>query len=78
MSKACLGCDKYFPHELHQEIDLDDRRLAYLDKSVEFASSMDRKEAKSRMLAKGSLLEKTALELAKSAASTPAEFIRSP
>jgi|SRR5215469_7058430 len=58
--------DKYFLRDLHQEIDLYDRKLAYLDKFVEFASPRDREEAKQRMLAKRALLEKTALELAAS------------
>jgi len=66
MNKPFLRRDKYFLRELHQEIDLYDRKLAYLDKFVEFASSMDREEAKSRMLAKRAPLEKTALELAAS------------
>jgi len=63
MSKPLLRHDKYFLRELHQEIDLYDRKLAYLDKFVEFASSTDREEAKSRMLAKRAPLEKTALQL---------------
>ena len=63
MSKPSSRQDKYFLRELHQEIDLYDRKLAYLDKFVEFASSKDREEAKSRMLAKRAPLEKTALEL---------------
>ncbi len=63
MSKPFLRRDKYFLRELHQEIDFYDRKLAYLDKFVEFASSTDREEAKSKMLAKRAPLEKTALEL---------------
>jgi len=63
MSKPFLRHDKYFLRELHQEIDLYDRKLAYLDKFVEFASSTEREEAKSRMLAKRAPLEKTALQL---------------
>ena len=66
MSKAFLRQDKYFLRELHKEIDLYDRKLAYLDKFVEFASSIDREEARSKMLAKRAPLEKTALELAAS------------
>jgi len=66
MSKPFLRHDKYFLRELHQEIDLYDRKLAYLDKFVEFASSTDREEAKSRILAKRAPLEKTALQLAAS------------
>jgi len=63
MSKLFPRHDRYFLRDLHQEIDLYDRKLAYLDKFVEFASSVDREEAKSRMLAKRAPLEKTALEL---------------
>ena len=63
MGKPLLRHDKYFLRELHQEIDLYDRKLAYLDKFVEFASSTDREEAKNKMLAKRAPLEKTALQL---------------
>jgi hypothetical protein len=56
--------DKYFLRDLHQEIDLYDRKLAYVDKVVEFASSLDREEAAKSLLAKRALLEKAALELA--------------
>lgn len=63
MSKPFPRHDKYFLRELHQEIDLYDRKLAYLDKFVEFASSTDREQAKSKMQAKRAALEKTALEL---------------
>ena len=66
MGKPSPRHDKYFLRELHQEIDLYDRKLAYLDKFVEFASSTDREEAKSRILAKRAPLEKTALQLAAS------------
>jgi hypothetical protein len=48
------------------EIDLYDRKLAYLDKFVEFASSGDHEEAKQRLAAKRAPLEKAALELAAS------------
>ena len=58
--------DKYFLKDLHQEIDLYDRKLAYLGKYVEFASSADREEAEKRLLAKRAPLEKTALGLAAS------------
>jgi len=63
MSKPFLRRDKYFLRELHQEIDLYDRKLAYLVKFVEFASSIDREDAKGKMLAKRAPLEKAALEL---------------
>lgn len=58
--------DKYFLRDIHREIDLYDRKLAYLDKFVEFSSSTDRLEAKNKMLAKRAPLEKTALKLAAS------------
>lgn len=58
--------DKYFLRDLHQEIDLYDRKLAYLNNHVEFASLGDREEAEKRLLAKRAPLEKTARELAAS------------
>jgi hypothetical protein len=58
--------DKYFLRDLHQEIDLYDRKLAYLDKFVEFASPGDREEAEKGLRAKRAPLEKAALELAAS------------
>ena len=66
MKKPAPRRDKYFLRDLHHEIDLYDRKLAYLDKFVEFASPADREEAKDRMLVKRARLEKTALELAAS------------
>lgn len=63
MSKPLPRRDKYFLRELHQEIDLYDRKLAYLDKFAEFASTTDRDQAKNKMLAKRAPLEKAALEL---------------
>jgi hypothetical protein len=55
--------DKYFLRSLHQEIDLYDRKLAYLEKYVEFASTADRKEAEKKLLAKRAPLEATARQL---------------
>jgi len=55
--------DKYFLRDLHQEIDLYDRKLAYLDKFAEFASPEDREEAEKGLRAKRAPLEKIALEL---------------
>lgn len=63
MTKPVLRRDKYFLRDLHQEIDLYDRKLAYLDKYVDFESAADRQEAASRLLAKRGPLEKTAREL---------------
>jgi len=55
--------DKYYLRDLHQEIDLYDRKLAYLEKYVDFASPEDREEAEKGLQAKRAPLEKTALEL---------------
>ena len=64
--KAPPRRDRYFLRDLHQEIDLYDRKLAYLDKFGEFASPADREEAAKGLLAKRAPLEKVALELAAS------------
>jgi hypothetical protein len=66
MAKIPLRRDRYFLRDLHQEIDLYDRKLAYLDKFGEFASAADRDEAEKGLLAKRASLEKAALELAAS------------
>lgn len=58
--------DKYFLRSLHQEIDFYDRKLAYLDKYMEFANPADREEAEGKLLSKRAALEKTARELAAS------------
>lgn len=58
--------DKYFLRDLHQEIDLFDRKLAYLNNYEEFASPGDRDEAEKKLRAKRAPLEKTARELAAS------------
>jgi hypothetical protein len=63
MKKPTPRRDKYFLRDLHQEIDLYDRKLAYLGKYVQFASPADRKEAERRILAKRAPLENAALEL---------------
>jgi len=70
--------DKYFLRSLHQEIDLYDRKLAYLDKYVQFASLADRKEAEGRLLSKRSPLAETARQLvADGVEFNPAELPRS-
>jgi len=56
--------DKYFLRSLHQEIDLYDRKLAYLEKYAEFASVADRKEAENKLITKRASLAETAKELA--------------
>jgi hypothetical protein len=66
MKKPSPRRDKYFLRDLHQEIDLYDRKLAYLNQFVDFASPGDRQEAENRLIAKRAPLEKTALELAAS------------
>jgi hypothetical protein len=63
MKKAALRHDKYFLRDLHQEIDLYDRKLASLDQFEQFASPTERDEAQKKLLAKRAPLEKTALEL---------------
>jgi len=64
MIRPAARRDKYFLRDLHQEIDLYDRKLAFLDKYVDFPSQHDREEAATRLLAKRAPLEKTARELA--------------
>ncbi len=66
MKKAAPQRDKYFLRDLHQEIDLYDRKLAYLDNFVEFATQEDREQAEKGLLAKRAPLEKAARELAAS------------
>ena len=56
--------DKYFLRSLHQEIDLYDRKLAYLANYVVFASPAEREEAKKKMLSKRAALAERARELA--------------
>ena len=68
MQKPAPRRDKYFLRDLYQEIDLYDRKLAYLGKYVAFASPADHEEAEERLLAKWAPLEKAALELVASGA----------
>ena len=55
--------DKYFLKSLHQEIDLYDRKLAYVEKFAQFASTADRKDAENKLLSKRKSLEATARQL---------------
>jgi hypothetical protein len=55
--------DKYFLRSLHQEIDLYDRKLAYLEKYVQFASMADRESEENKLLAKRASLAETAKQL---------------
>lgn len=64
MKKPAAPRDKYFLRSLHQEIDLYDRKLAYLDKYVVFTSAEEREEAESKIVSKRATLERTARELA--------------
>jgi hypothetical protein len=66
MKKPASPRNKYFLRDLHQEIALYDRKIAYLDKYGEFASPEDREEAANKLLAKRAPLERTARELAAS------------
>lgn len=63
MAKIAARRDRYFLRDLHQEIDLYDRKLAYLNQFGEFASDSEREEAGKKLLAKRAPLEKTALAL---------------
>ena len=58
--------DKYFLRDLHHEIDLYERKLAYLNKFVAFASPAEREEAERKVLSKRAPLEKAAMKLAAS------------
>ena len=73
MKKPAPARDKYFLRDLHQEIALYDRKIAYLDKYVAFASSQDREEAANKLKAKRAPLEKTARELVASGVEYRAE-----
>ncbi len=66
MKKPASARNKYFLRDLHQEIALYDRKIAYLDKYGEFATPEEREEAANKLLAKRAPLEKTARELAAS------------
>lgn len=64
MKKPSLPHDKYFLKQLHQEIDLYDRKLAHLDNYAEFASESEREDAKAKLVTKRAALERAAKELA--------------
>jgi hypothetical protein len=55
--------DKYFLRSLHQEIDLYDRKLAYLENYAQFASMADREGSERKLLAKRASLAETAKQL---------------
>ncbi|HZB87599.1 MAG TPA: hypothetical protein VE291_02975 [Terracidiphilus sp.] len=78
MKNAVPPRDKYFLRSLHQEIDLYDRKLAYLTKFEVFATEADRDEAEKKMLTKRATLEKNARALAASGVEfSPADLPRS-
>lgn len=78
MKKPAPPRDKYFLRSLHQEIDLYDRKLAYLDQYMVFASLAERGEAEKKMLTRRATLVKTARELASAGVEfSPAELPRS-
>ena len=56
--------DKYFLRSLHQEIDLYDRKIAYLEQYAQFASTADREGAENKLLSKRASLAETARQLA--------------
>jgi hypothetical protein len=78
MKKQAPPRDKYFLRSLHQEIDLYDRKLAYLANYVMFSTPQEREEAEKRMLAKRAPLAETAKRLAAEGIEfNPAELPRS-
>ena len=70
--------DKYFLKSLHQEIDLYDRKLAYLEKYVQFDSAADRQGAESKLMSKRASLAETARQLVSDGVEfSPADLPRS-
>jgi hypothetical protein len=70
--------DKYFLRSLHQEIDLFDRKLAYLEKYGQYDSVADRKEAENKLITKRASLAQTAVQLvAEGVEFNPADLPRS-
>lgn len=55
--------DKYFLRSLHQEIDLYDRKIAYLENHAQFDSVADREGAENKLIAKRASLAETAKQL---------------
>jgi hypothetical protein len=76
--KKPLPHDKYFLRSIHQEIDLYDRKLAYLEKYGQYDSIADRKEAENKLLTKRASLAETAKQLVSDGVEfNPAELPRS-
>ena len=69
---------KYFLRSLHQEIDLYDRKLAYMAKYEVFATPADRELAEKKLVVKRAALEKEARQLAAAGIEfSPADLPRS-
>jgi hypothetical protein len=78
LMKKPVPHDKYFLRSLHQEIDLYDRKIAYLDKYAQFDSAADREVAENKLLSKRASLAETARQLvADGVEFTPADLPRS-
>ncbi|HEY1648540.1 MAG TPA: hypothetical protein VGF96_11180 [Terracidiphilus sp.] len=78
MKNQVLPRDKYFLRSLHQEIDLYDRKLAYLANYVVFATPAEREEAESKIVSKRASLAESARKLAADGVEfNPAELPRS-
>jgi len=76
--KKSVPHDKYFLRSLHQEIDLYDRKIAYLDKFAEFDSAADREGAEHKLVTKRASLAETAKQLvAEGVEFNPADLPRS-
>ena len=76
--KKLVPHDKYFLRSLHQEIDLYDRKIAYLDKYEQFESAADREVAEGKLAAKRASLAETARQLvAEGVEFSPADLPRS-
>jgi hypothetical protein len=76
--KKAVPHDKYFLRSLHQEIDLYDRKIAYLDKFAQFDSAADREGAEHKLVTKRASLAETAKQLvAEGVEFNPADLPRS-
>lgn len=63
MAKLPARRDRFYLRDLHQEIALYDRKLAYLDNFGVFATPAERAEAEKGLRTKRAPLERAALEL---------------
>ncbi len=69
--------DKYFLRSLHQEIDLYDRKLAYLDKYAQFDSAADREGAENKLSRNGRRLRRRQSNWLPMESSSPSDLPRS-